>query len=88
MFGLIASVISFFAGLLGLIPKGPSTQEQLGAAHEDIKALEEQNVQLEKGAAADSAATVASVLRDPGANRVTTDPTAPVNNLPGETFRD
>lgn len=86
---LAALLSAIFGGLIRWWQgRGPSTAQQLGAANEDVKQEGAALESIETTAAASAAADVQRVRDDPASEQVTADPAAPVNNLPGEVFRD
>jgi hypothetical protein len=102
MIGLIFSVLGdipvigkfalWIAGLLGHAPpQQPAAVvegQNLGKANEDVAGLEQENAELKRAAATRASVDADVVRTDPHANDVVTDRAAPINNLPGEVFRD
>ena len=85
----VGKLLTWVFGLFGVKqPAEVQEGEKVGAQSVQVESLENQNVQLENAAVASGAIDVQRVRDDPASEHVTLDPTAPVNNLPGETFRD
>lgn len=86
---VVGKLIVWILGLFGVKqPAEVQEGEKVGAQGVQVESLESQNAQLENAAAASGAADVQRVRGDPASEHVTLDPTASVNNLPGEAFRD
>jgi len=84
---------AIFAALLGIFMKPRSTeaevkQGEVSTLTEDLKSNVAEEKALAGAAAARAAADTARIVRDPDADRVTTDPRAAVNTDPDANFRD
>ena len=89
---MLGALATLFTWLWGLLHQKPPIAEKdakdLGAASQSIASLEAENEELKAAAAARADAAAAGLRSDPSAEVVESAPGAPVNNIPGEVFRD